>query len=61
LEIVVRAGAEGRKFIARGEGSKTGEIETVLALPTIENGQFFAQHLDYSIVTAVQSAYSHDF
>lgn len=51
--MTVRAGAATEKLDARGEGFKTGEIESALSVPC-EDNQFFANHLDYLIVTAIR-------
>jgi len=51
--MTVRGGGEDGKLDARGEGFKTGEIESALSVPC-EDNQFFSNHLDYLIVTAVR-------
>lgn len=51
--MTVKAGGEDGKLDARGEGFKTGEIESALSVPC-EDSQFFSNHLDYLIVTAVR-------
>lgn len=51
--MTVRAGSESGVLDARGEGFKTGEIESVLCVPS-EGKQFFSHQLDFLVVTAVQ-------
>lgn len=51
--MTVRAGSENGALDARGEGFKTGEIESVLSVPS-EGKQFYSQQLDFLVVTAVQ-------